>query len=100
MFAPRLGSRNAPADLRAVPQNFVHSNEKDWQTARSGVITAAVGDVFAPRRPADGGVCPPRVGPARWGFVAPTGGVGLDFVRQRGYGRRRWLEYPGREKTQ
>jgi hypothetical protein len=30
MFAPRLGSRNAPADLRAVPQNFVHSNEKDW----------------------------------------------------------------------
>jgi transposase len=24
--------------------------------------------------------------------------VGLDFVRQRGYGQRRWLEYTGRDK--
>ncbi|BBX07544.1 hypothetical protein MAIC_23470 [Mycolicibacterium aichiense] len=25
-------------------------------------------------------------------------GVGLDFVRERGYGRRRWLKYPAQAK--
>ncbi len=28
------------------------------------------------------------------------GGVGLDFVRERGYGRCRWLKYPAQAKKQ
>lgn len=42
---------------------------------------------------ADAGWAASRPDPIRWAFVGGNRGVGLDFVRRRGYGRRLWPEY-------